>query len=61
MTRSLHKTARIQQAANDALAMRPVREPIDWDALNRLSAYAAERRAEMGEAKYLELTKEWNA
>lgn len=61
MNRPLRQRARIQQAANDDLALRPVREPIDWDSVNRLSAYAAERRAEMGEARYLELTKEWSA
>ena len=60
MTRPLHQQARVQKAAERDLAMRPVREPIDWDALDRIAAYAAERRAEMGEARYLELTKEWN-
>ena len=61
MTRPLHQQARVQKAAERDLAMRPVREPIDWDALNRLSAYAAERRAEMGEARWQELTKEYDA
>ena len=61
MTRPRKQQARIMDAAERDLALRPVREPIDWDAINRLSAYAADRRAEMGGARYLELTKEWNA
>lgn len=61
MTRPMHQRARVQKAAERDLALRQVREPIDWDALNRLSAYADDRRAEMGEARWQELNKEWNA
>ena len=61
MTRPLHQQARVQKAAERDLAMRPVREPIDWDALKRIPEYAAERRAEKGETRWQELAKEWNA
>lgn len=61
MTRPLHQRARVQKAAERDLALRPVRDLIDWDCINRLSAYAAARRAEMGEARWQELQKEWNA
>lgn len=32
---------------------------VDMGALDRLSAFAAERRAEMGEERWAELQKEW--
>lgn len=57
----LRQQARILEAANDDLALRPVRETIDWDALNRVAAFAAERRAELGEARWAELQAEWEA
>ena len=61
MTRARNQTARIQAAANQALTLRPVREAIDWAALDRIAAYVAERRAELGPERWAELNKEWNA
>ena len=55
------QTARIQAAADRDLTLRPVREAIDWTALDRIAAFAAERRAELGEARWAKLNKEWNA
>ena len=37
----------------------PIRRTVDWDALNRISAYAARCRAEMGEKRWAELNREW--
>jgi alkyl sulfatase BDS1-like metallo-beta-lactamase superfamily hydrolase len=34
---------------------------VDWGCLDRLTKYAAERRAEMGESRWTQLNKEWNA
>lgn len=61
MTRPRNQQARIQQAANDDLALRPVREAIDWGCVGRIAAFAAERRAELGEEAWAALDKEWNA
>jgi hypothetical protein len=41
--------------------LRPVREPVDWGSVNRIAAYAAERRAEMGEEAWQRLQQEWQA
>lgn len=49
-------------AAADAdarLTLPPVREPIDWGCIERLSEYAAMRRAEVGEERWHELEREW--
>jgi hypothetical protein len=55
------RNARMLAASERELTLRPVREAIDYGALDRIAAYAAERRAEMGEARWLEFSKEWNA
>lgn len=60
MTRTRTIAACMEAADRDARLPR-VTEPIDWDALNRLSAYAAKCRREMGEARWNELNKEWEA
>jgi hypothetical protein len=54
------RNARMLAASERELSLRPVREAIDYGALDRIAAFAAERRAEMGEARYLELLKEWD-
>lgn len=38
--------------------LEPIREQIDWDCLNRMAAWAAKCRAEMGEERWAELDKE---
>lgn len=50
------------QAACDKAAMaelKPITARIDWDCLNRLSAFANQCRAEMGEDRWQQLSKEW--
>jgi hypothetical protein len=62
MTSRTKQNARIMDAAlADIPTLRPVREAIDHGALDRIAAFAAERRAEMGEARWLELSKEFDA
>jgi hypothetical protein len=56
------QNARIMDAAlADIPTLRPVREPIDYGALDRIAAFAAERRAEIGPERWAQLVKEWNA
>lgn len=59
MNGGLQQRARIMASAERALAIRPVRAAIDFDCLNRLSAYAAKCRAELGEARWTQLNQEW--
>ena len=42
-------------------APKPVEVGIDHGCLDRLSAFAAQRRAELGEARWAELQKGWDA
>ena len=58
---TLKQNARVMAAAERELAVRPVRAAVDWGAVNRLADYAAMRRAEMGEERWAELQREWNA
>lgn len=60
MTRPLHQRARIMAAAIRDIP-RPVCVSIDWGCVDRITAYAEARRAELGEAKWAELQQEWNA
>jgi len=56
------QTARIMDAAlADIPVLRPVREAVDHGAGERIAAYAARCRAEMGEARWLELNREFDA
>ena len=56
----LRQQARVLAAAERDLALRPVREAIDWDCLNRISAFAAQRRTELGEERWTQLQQEWS-
>ena len=39
--------------------LRPVERDIDWGALDRIAAYAAERRAELGEEAWAKAQAMW--
>ena len=53
---SLRQNARLLESA---MAPKPVRNAVDWGCIERLQAYAAMRRAELGEARWVELQREW--
>jgi hypothetical protein len=53
----IKQQARMERAAIENLP-RVTRE-IDWGALDRIAAYAAQARAEMGPERWAELQKEW--
>jgi hypothetical protein len=59
MTTRTKQNARLMAASERDIALRPVREPVDWGALKRLATFAAERRAEMGEDRWAQLNAEW--
>lgn len=59
MTRTRTELA-CHKSALAAPIFKPVR-PVDWDCLNRLSAYAAECRKEMGEELWAKYSAEWDA
>ncbi len=62
MTSRTKQNARIMDAAlADIPTLRPVSEPIDWDCVERLAAFAAKRKAEMVLARWVQLQKEWEA
>ena len=61
MTRPLAQQARMLAAANDELALRPVRAAVDWGCIERIEAFRDLRRVEMGEARWSQLMSEWNA
>lgn len=52
--------ARIMDAALRDVPQ-PVRTEIDWGCIARIEAYAALRRAEMGEARWQELNREFES
>jgi hypothetical protein len=56
---SEHRRARLLKRAT--VELKPVTRTIDWGCLDRLSQYAADCRAEMGEDRWAEHQKEWNA
>ncbi len=39
--------------------LKPITARIDWDCLNRLSAFANQCREELGEARWQELSKDY--
>ena len=53
--------AACDQSVADELRVKTIPERIDWDCLNRLKAFAAEARAELGEARWAELQAEWRS
>jgi hypothetical protein len=59
MNRPRKQAARLLAASIAELPpLVPVREAIDWGCINRIAAFAAQRRAELGEERWAELTRE---
>jgi len=56
-----HQRARIMAAALRDVSLRPVRFSIDWGCVERVTAYAEDRRAALGEVEWARLQKEWDA
>lgn len=60
MSRTAQSARILAAAIADVPALPPVRAAIDWDCINRIAAFAARCRAEMGEARWAELSTEWD-
>jgi hypothetical protein len=62
----MSETARQDRLLKAALAdfhkpVEPVKARVEWASIGRSARIAAERRAELGEAYWMELRKEWSA